>query len=132
MIRLYWGCSMRSLSLAVCGLLLAGPGFAQSPNWLNARTIEIDMKNFAFVPATITLQRGVPYRLRFVNTAGGGHNFVAKAFSSKPVLPLPAGRRSTRVRSIWEAEKAGTCAWLSTGSEPTTCIVRTSCTRFSA
>lgn len=55
---------MRSLSLAVCGLLLAGPGFAQSPNWLNARTIEIDMKNFAFVPATITLQRGVPYRLR--------------------------------------------------------------------
>ena len=82
---------MRSLSLAVCGLLLAGPGFAQSPNWLNARTIEIDMKNFAFVPATITLQRGVPYRLRFVNTAGGGHNFVAKAFFEQATID-PASR----------------------------------------
>ena len=82
---------MRSLSLAVCGLLLAGPGFAQSPNWLNARTIEIDMKNFAFVPATITLQRGVPYRLRFVNTAGGGHSFVAKAFFEQATID-PASR----------------------------------------
>jgi plastocyanin len=58
---------------------------------LNARTIEIDMKNFAFVPATITLQRGVPYRLRFVNTAGGGHNFVAKAFFEQATID-PASR----------------------------------------
>src|SRR3546814_5532164 len=96
---------MRSLSLAVCGLLLAGPGFAQSPNWLNARTIEIDMKNFAFVPATITLQRGAPYRLRFVNTAGGGHNFVAKAFFEQAKI----GRAHVELQSLMRISYAVLC-----------------------
>lgn len=82
---------MRSLAPAVCGLLLAVPVVAQTPDWSNAQRVEIDMKSFAYTPATITLQRGVSYRLHFANKAGGGHDFTAKDFFAEATVD-PASR----------------------------------------
>lgn len=44
------------------------------------QTLSVEMSNFKFDPATLTLAHGRPYVLHFVNSASGGHNFVAKEF----------------------------------------------------
>jgi plastocyanin len=43
-------------------------------------SISIRLSNFAFTPDRLRLRVGVPFRLRFVNDSGGGHNFTAPAF----------------------------------------------------
>ncbi len=53
---------------------------APAPDWSSAQIIEIDLRNFAFSPASLTLKQGVPYRLHFVNQASGGHDYSAKDF----------------------------------------------------
>ena len=53
---------------------------AQVPNWADARRVEIALSSFKYEPSTIALEHGQPYVLRFVNKAGGGHDFVAKRF----------------------------------------------------
>ena len=66
------------LTLA-CALGL--PAAAQPAlDWSTAQTIEIDLSNFAFKPASLTLKQGAAYRLHFVNQASGGHDFSAKDF----------------------------------------------------
>ncbi|AKH18847.1 cupredoxin domain-containing protein [Sphingomonas sanxanigenens] len=77
---------MRALIPAVSMLLLGAPAAAQTPDWSNARTVEIEMSSFAYTPDTISLRRGIPYRLYFVNNAGGGHNFVAKDFFASATI----------------------------------------------
>lgn len=69
---------MRASLWTVGALLLAGAATAQSIDWSNAEVIEVDLSNFAYAPATVTLRYGAPYRLRLINKAGGGHDFVAK------------------------------------------------------
>lgn len=76
-------------------LLLASAAAGQSSEGSNARTVEIDMTNFAYTPKAITLRRGVPYRLHFVNKAGGGHDFVAKEFFAQAAVD-PASRSTVR------------------------------------
>jgi uncharacterized cupredoxin-like copper-binding protein len=44
------------------------------------QTLTVEMSNFKFTPATLALVRGRPYVLHFVNSASGGHDFVAKDF----------------------------------------------------
>jgi len=61
-------------------LLFAAPASAQPVDWSRAETVTITLSSFAYAPETIRLQRGRPYRLRFVNAADGGHNFVAREF----------------------------------------------------
>ena len=71
-------CLFAVLTLA-CAIGL--PAAAQpAPDWTAAQTIEIDLSNFAFSPASLTLNQGVAYRLHFVNQASGGHDFSAKDF----------------------------------------------------
>ena len=53
---------------------------AQAPAQTAPERVEIDLSNFRFTPATITLRHGQAYVLHFVNTAKGGHDFAAKAF----------------------------------------------------
>jgi plastocyanin len=81
---------MRPILAAVCLGLFALPALAQpagaSVDWSSAKVIEVDMSNYAFDPATLTLQHGVPYRLHFVNQSGGGHDFSAKDFFAQAVL----------------------------------------------
>jgi uncharacterized cupredoxin-like copper-binding protein len=42
--------------------------------------VTIELSNFKFNPATLTLAHGRPYVLHFVNAASGWHDFVAKEF----------------------------------------------------
>jgi uncharacterized cupredoxin-like copper-binding protein len=63
---------MKSL-LPLAMLLLGAAAPAQ-------QRIEIDLSNFKFAPATITLAHGQPYVLHLQNKAGGSHDFVAKSF----------------------------------------------------
>jgi len=73
---------MRRLFAALPMAFAVGlPAAAQpAPDWSSAQTIEIDMRNFAFSPASLTLKQGVAYRLHFVNQASGGHDYSAKDF----------------------------------------------------
>jgi len=66
-----------ALSVAALG---ATTGAAQTPDWSAARPLTIALSSFKFTPATAALKRGTAYRIHFVNTSSGGHDFVAKAF----------------------------------------------------
>ena len=61
-------------------LLLASSAPAQTSDWTDAATVTITLSNFDYEPETIELEHGRAYRLRFVNAASGGHNFVARDF----------------------------------------------------
>jgi plastocyanin len=78
---------MRVIPLSIFAALFAASVAAQPAppattpiDWSSAKIIEVDMTNFAFTPAKLTLQQGVPYRLRFVNMTSGSHDFTAKGF----------------------------------------------------
>lgn len=67
---------MSRLMLVTLALLApAAPATAQTGG-----RIEIELSNFKFTPATITLHHGQPYVLHFVNKAKGGHDFEARTF----------------------------------------------------
>ena len=87
---------MRPLFLSLTFALAAMPALAQSQaapvDWTAAQTVEVDLKNFAFSPANITLKQGQPYRLRLVNQASGAHDFTAKAFFSTAATIDPDDR----------------------------------------
>ena len=60
--------------------LLAATASAQTPDWSQATSVEVDLSNFKFEPDTLSLKAGQPYVLHLVNKAGSGHDFEAKAF----------------------------------------------------
>ena len=53
---------------------------AAAPQPPAAKTVQIEVSNFKFVPATIALERNRSYVFHFVNEGGGGHTFVARKF----------------------------------------------------
>jgi plastocyanin len=61
---------------ALLSFLLLAPATALSAQ----DRVEVQLKNFDFVPRTISLHAGQPVTLHLVNTAHGGHNFAAPAF----------------------------------------------------
>jgi uncharacterized cupredoxin-like copper-binding protein len=75
---------MRFLALA-SALTLSLPAAAQ-PVWDHAQPITIDMANFAFSPATVSLRRGVVYRLHFQNRGRGAHDFTAPGFFAQATI----------------------------------------------
>lgn len=90
---------MRITPIMICAALLAGCATSQpvapvatpgapvaKVDWSTAQTVEIHLKNFAFDPMSLALRRGVPYRLRFVNLAKGGHDFSAKEFFAEATI----------------------------------------------
>jgi plastocyanin len=89
----------RALTLAAfvtAASLTASHGWTQvappAPDWSKAETVEIDLKNFTFNPASLHLKRGAAYHLRFVNQSSGGHDFTAKDFFAAATLnPATAG-----------------------------------------
>lgn len=82
---------MRSILFAA--LVATSPAAtAQAPAGGPER-IEIDLSNFKFTPSSVTLHHGNAYLLHFVNKAGGGHDFVAKAFfAAAGIAPVDRGR----------------------------------------
>lgn len=71
-----------TLTGLIAGLLATPLALAQpaAPDWSQAKSVTITLSNFAFDPADLRLVHGQPYRLHFVNTGSGGHNFAAKDF----------------------------------------------------
>ena len=86
---------MRASLFVLAAALYAMPVNAQHPAWSNARTMQVDLSNFAYTPRTITLHHGTPYRLHLVNTSGHAHNFVAKDFFAETSLS-PASRSAVQ------------------------------------
>jgi len=66
-----------ALAIAALG---ATTGAAQTPDWSQAKPLTIELSSFKFTPSTETLEHGTAYRIHFVNTSSGGHDFVAKEF----------------------------------------------------
>jgi plastocyanin len=61
-------------------LVCAAPGSAQQSTEGPAQTVTVELSSFKFTPATLTLERGRHYTIRFVNTSSGGHDFSAASF----------------------------------------------------
>lgn len=71
---------MVRVSLVVALFLLTPTAVAQPADWSAAETVTVTLSNFAYAPETLRLEHDRPYRLRIVNAARGGHNFVAREF----------------------------------------------------
>jgi len=72
---------MRALLAGALLLSIASAGrSAQPADGPGDQALTVELSSFALTPATLTLRQGTHYRLRFVNTSSGGHNFVAKEF----------------------------------------------------
>lgn len=90
---------MKAIPLLFALTSLSIPVAAQEPNWADARRVAIALSSFKYEPATIGLEHGRPYVLRFVNTAGGGHDFVAKRFFAAARI-APADRATVKDGAI--------------------------------
>ncbi|CAM3240270.1 EfeO-type cupredoxin-like domain-containing protein [Sphingomonas antarctica] len=64
--------------------LVAAPVSAQD-------SITVELSNFHFTPSALTLHHGQAYTLHIVNTASGGHDFVAPEFFAASQI-APADR----------------------------------------
>lgn len=64
-------------TLAIALLLALSP--AASAQSTEGR-VTVELSSFKFTPKALTLRQGQRYRLHLVNTASGGHDFVAKEF----------------------------------------------------
>jgi len=74
-------------------LALGGSASAQSPDWSQAKRIDIAFANFNYTPSRIVLRHGEAYVLHFTNAAKGGHDFTAKSFfAAARVAPTDAGK----------------------------------------
>ena len=69
----------RSLA-ALAAFILSSSVAAQTDDWSAARALTLNLSSFRFEPSQIVLEHGAPYRLHFVNSSSGGHDFAAKAF----------------------------------------------------
>jgi len=61
-------------------IILAGFASGAATSQGPAQAITVELSSFKFTPATLTLTHGRPYVVHFVNSASGGHDFVAKEF----------------------------------------------------
>jgi len=66
---------------ALLAVIASGAASGQPP-----QALTVEMSNFKFNPSTLTLKRGQSYVLHFVNSASGGHDFVAKEFFASSAI----------------------------------------------
>ena len=81
-----------SIGLAVLlGVSLAAPSppAAAETNWSKARTLSVVAAEYQFSPDKLTFQRGVPYRLHFVNHGKELHEFHAPELFNASELRNP-------------------------------------------
>ena len=85
---------MRSISIAMlAGSLCAVSARAQTADWSQAQTVNVELSSFRFTPATLSFARGQVYRLHLTNTSSGGHDFAAKElFATSMIDPEDAAR----------------------------------------
>ena len=77
-----------------------------------AVSVEIDVSNFKFAPATIALQHNRAYVLHFVNENGGGHNFVARTFFAAATVAPEDRHLVSNGGSTSATGKPSTFIWL--------------------
>lgn len=58
---------------------LAGPAAADE-NWGSAKTVEVQLVNYAFAPSTIRLHASEPVRIKIVNRSRTAHAFHSPSF----------------------------------------------------
>lgn len=73
---------------ALLAAFASGAATGQPP-----QALTIEMSNFKFNPSTLTLTRGRSYVLHFVNSASGGHDFVAKEFFASATIAPEDGAK---------------------------------------
>lgn len=71
---------MRNWIVLTLFVAVSAAGHAQSLEKSNTQLLTVELSSFKFTPASLTLDRGVTYRIHFMNTSSGGHDFVAKEF----------------------------------------------------
>jgi uncharacterized cupredoxin-like copper-binding protein len=59
---------------------------AQTPDWSQAKRIDVDLSNYAFAPKEIHLQHGMPYDLHLSNSSAKSHDFSAPAFFASSTI----------------------------------------------
>lgn len=92
--------------IALAAVVLAAtrsPVLAQTPDWSQAKRVEIGLSNYAFAPQELHLQHGVPYVLHFANTASKGHDFSAPSFFA--TATIAAGDQSHVVKGAVDLEE---------------------------
>jgi uncharacterized cupredoxin-like copper-binding protein len=86
---------MRSITIVIlsAAAIWSTTAGAQPIDWSRAQTVNVELSNFKFTPATLSFTRGVPYRLHLTNTSSGGHDFTAKEFfAASTIDPEDAAR----------------------------------------
>jgi hypothetical protein len=71
---------------------------AASVDWTRTKIVTVDMDEYDFVPSSLSLEAGKPYRLHLENTGGKSHTF-----SSDPFFKTIAVRRLTTREGTVEA-----------------------------
>ncbi|HKY80405.1 MAG TPA: copper-binding protein, partial [Sphingobium sp.] len=89
--------SRRRSATILISLVLTASASAQSAtdNWSGARPMTLTLSSFKFAPSDVVLEHGVPYRLHFVNSSTGGHDFAAKTFFQQAQV-MPEDRAKIR------------------------------------
>ena len=62
------------------GMLVMLPALLAAPALAQPTTVDVELSNFKYTPASIHLEPGRDYVLHLVNRSGGGHDFSAKTF----------------------------------------------------
>ncbi len=70
----------RTMFTTLAFALFTTAATAQTPDWSQAKKIDVELSNYAFTPKEIHLQHGVAYDLHLTNTASKSHDFSAPAF----------------------------------------------------
>jgi uncharacterized cupredoxin-like copper-binding protein len=71
---------------------------AASVDWSKVQTIKVGMDEYDYVPSSLSLEAGKPYRFHIENTGGKSHTF-----SSEPFFKSIAARRLTTNEGTVEA-----------------------------
>ena len=78
------------LTIAAAVAVVISSAAFSPPQQASPSVIEVQLKNYEFVPSTLRLQRGVPVVLRLVETAGS-HSFAApELFAASTLDPASA------------------------------------------
>jgi uncharacterized cupredoxin-like copper-binding protein len=79
--------------------------FNGAVDWTVGKTVQIDLGEMFFKPRDITLQAGIPYMLKLVNTGKATHEFTAdKFFRSSSVRKISSENSEVRVPFFTEIE----------------------------
>jgi hypothetical protein len=94
------------LFICLLALTVAASSPAQPPDWAEPQMIGIDMANFAFVPSTLTVRKGIPYRLHLVTVRVTAIILWPRIFSPKLAF-IPAIKQRC---ATMQSRSAGTAA----------------------